>query len=376
MRLMRARRQLAIRPEDMAYQRGREDGFPLGWQDGHWLGRCESIVRTVTPVPAKRPIHVMYVTSGKGYPYTPLDHGIVESLKTVAERVTLVVPDDDVAKVAARVRPDMMLVLEGMQMAGEKVQAVNDLGIRTAIWFTDDPYYTDITAGLAVHYQHVFTLERNCLPFYAERGCPKVSYLPLGVYPMTYRPRNVSYSTRGEICFVGTAYWNRVNFFNKAIPLMAHRRLLISGLWWDRLAEFERWRGLIDLGKWMDPDQTSEKYNANKIVINSHRAHDDGSFNQNSAKITAVSPNPRTFEISASATLQLTDWREDVAQFYIPGKEIVTYHSPEELAVKIEYYLEHEEERQQIALNGLYRTLRDHTYVSRLNQLMDLTMSE
>ncbi|QJD84068.1 CgeB family protein [Cohnella herbarum] len=373
--MSKTKRRLTESKVDPEYRKGRSAGYSLGWTDGHWFGRCEAVARKASPVPVKRPIHVLYVTSGKGYPYTPLDNGIVETLKLIAQQVTLVVPDDDIVSVAAAVRPDMMLALDGMHLSHEKVQAINALGIRTAIWFTDDPYYTDITAGIAVHYQHVFTLERNCLPYYANSGCARVSYLPLGVFPGSYRPRNTPHSMRGEISFIGTAYWNRVELFNRAIPLLAHRRLRISGMWWDRLAEYERWKGLIDLDKWMEPDETSEKYNANRIVINSHRAHDDETFNQNSARITAVSPNPRTFEISASGTLQLTDWREDIAQFYVPGVEIVTYDSPEDMAAKVDYYLEHEEERQEIALRGLYRTLRDHTYVSRLNQLMDLTMN-
>lgn len=373
--MAKVKRRPAVRPRDAAYRRGKAEGLALGKADGHWQGLCEYIVRTAAPVPVKRPIHMLYVTSGKGFPYSPLDDGIIATLKEIAERVTVAVPSDDIAVIAARERPDLLLVLDGMHLALDKVHAVNALGIRTAIWFTDDPYYTDITSGIAPHYYHVFTLERNCVPFYAERGCARVSYLPLGVYHGAYRPRNSDRSIRGEICFIGTAYWNRVDLFNRLLPLIAHRRLYVSGMWWDRLAEFGRWKPFIDLGKWMEPLPTSERYNAHKIVINSHRAHDDDTFNQNSAMITAVSPNPRTFEISASATLQLTDCRDDIAQHYVPGTEIVTYDSPEDLAAKAEYYLEHEEERRNIALRGLYRTLRDHTYVSRLNQLIDLTMN-
>lgn len=357
-----------------AFQKGLEDGYPLGWGDGHWMGRCEYVKQLATPVPALRPVHVLYVTSGKGHPYSPLDHAIVESLKLIAERVTLANPTDDVITIAATERPDIMLVLEGMQMPAEKVRAVREQGVRTAVWFTDDPYYTDITAGLAVHYEHVFTLERNCISFYIEKGCSNVHYLPLGAFPVSYHPRNPLYPIRGDICFIGTAYWNRVNLFDKLIPMLAHRRLHISGMWWDRLSEYEQWKGLIELGKWMEPDQTSERYSANKIVINTHRAPNDNTYNQNSAQITAVSPNPRTFEIAASAALQIVDPRDDLAQFYVPGYEIITYDSPEDLASKADYYLEHEEERQAIALRGLYRTLKDHTYVSRLNQLIDSIM--
>jgi spore maturation protein CgeB len=370
-----AKRRGIVSRNGAAFRKGRVDGYPLGWSHGHWFGRCESIIRRVAPVPVKRPIHVLYVTTGKGYPYSPLDNGIYETLKTVAEKVTLALPDQDVARIAAKARPDMMLVLDGMNMPLEKVHEVGSLGIRTAIWFTDDPYYTDVTADIALQYHSVFTLERSCLPFYSERGCSRVFYLPLGVFPASFHPRNPSLSTRGEICFIGTAYWNRVSLFHQLIPLLAHRRLQISGMWWDRLPEFHRWRGLIDLGKWMDPAQTAERYNANKIVINAHRAHVDDTFNRNLAQIAAVSPNPRTFEISACGTLQITDRREDIDQFYIPGHEIITYDSPQDLALKTEYYLEHEEERQAIALRGLYRTYKDHTYISRLNKLMDLTMN-
>jgi spore maturation protein CgeB len=353
----------------------RRDAFALGWSHGHWFGRCEAVKQRAQPIVVKRPLHVMFVTTGKGYPYSPLDHGIQETLKAIAMRVTIANPSQDIALIAAHARPDLMLVLDGMNMPPEKVLAVRALGVKTAIWFTDDPYYTDITAGLAPHYDSIFTLERNCLPFYQQLGCDRVFYLPLGVFPPFFRPFNPRQALRGDLCFIGSAYWNRVYFFEKMIPLVSHRKLYISGLWWERLSNYSRYRRHFDTQAWQEPEKTCERYNANKIVINSHRAPDDELYNMNRAKIQAVSPNPRTFEIAASGTLQLTDRRQDLEQFYVPGEEVVTYDSPEDMANKAEYYLTHEAERQQIALKGLYRTMRDHTYVSRLNQLFDLAMS-
>ena len=116
--------------------------------------------------------------------------------------------------------------------------------------------------------------------------------------------------------------------------------------------------------------ETAATYNGAKIVINMHRAHDDATFNSNSGQLTAVSPNPRTFEISACGTLQLTDIRDDLGSFYTPGVDIVTYSSPVEMVEKIEYYLNHEEERQEIALRGMYRTMKEHTYAHRLTMLL------
>ncbi len=355
--------------------KARDDAYALGWRHGHWFGRCEAVKRRALPRPVKRPLHVLYVCSGKGYPHGPLDVGIRTTLSELAERVTVAEPNQDLALIASRTRPDLMLALDGMNTPLRHVDAVRMLGIRTAVWFTDDPYYTDITAGIAPHYDRVFTLERNCVPFYERHGCKRVYYLPLGVFPAAFRPFNPRPALRGDIGFIGTAYWNRVRLFERALPLLAHRKLYIAGMWWDRLSNYKAFRTRIDAQAWQDPNRTCERYNGNRVVINVHRAHDDETYNKNSANVSAVSPNPRTFEISASGTLQMTDAREDLEQFYVPGSEVVTFDSPEDLANKAEYYLTHEEERQQIALRGLYRTMRDHTYASRLDRLLESAMA-
>ncbi|SFA93577.1 spore maturation protein CgeB [Cohnella sp. OV330] len=348
------------------------DGFGLGWQHGYWHGQCESIVqRTIVPSYI-RDLHVLFITSGKGFPYSPLDEAVGQTLMQLVSRLSVMSPKDDIVGFASREMPALAIVLDGLDFPVSTIDALRSLGIRTAIWFTDDPYYTEVTADLAPHYDFVFTLERNCVPFYEQRGCARVHYLPLGVHTADFRPRNPRHEIRGDICFIGSAYWNRIRLFEELLPRMAKRRFRLSGLWWDRLSDFQRWRDRIDLGKWMGPLETAEQYNAHKIVINVHRAHDDSTFNRNLYNIPAVSPNPRTFEIAACGTLLMSDNREDLAQFYTPGVEIVTYDSAQDMAEKMDYYLAHEDERRQIALNGLYRTLRDHTYVSRLSQLLDL----
>lgn len=359
----------------LPYRRGRSDGMAAGFRHGHWQGVCEAVLQKSLRSFERRPITVLFVASGKGFPYSPLDEGIRITLGGLAERVIAVSPKDDVARIARAERPDLVLVLEGMEFPPEQAEAIRMSGIRTAVWFTDDPYYTDITSLLAVHYDYVFTLEKNCVSFYERLGCPHVHYLPLGVFPDFYRPRRPKQVRRSDVCFIGSAYWNRVRLFSRLLPLIEHRSFLVSGLWWDRLPDFKRWKKRIQLGRWMAPVETSEYYHAHSVVINVHRDYQNDSYNRNGANIAAQSPNPRVFEIAACGTLQIVDPRSDLPLFYAPGEEIVTYDSPEDLAAKVEYYLNHEEERRRIALRALQRTMRDHTYANRLTQLLDAALA-
>ncbi|WP_371262815.1 glycosyltransferase [Paenibacillus sp. OV219] len=350
--------------------RGRADGHRLGWQHGHWFGQCESVLqRTIRPF-GLRQAHVMFVATGKGFPYSPIDESVANALRGQVTQLTITDSQQPVADIALRIRPDIVIVLDGLQFNVIHAARMREAGIRTAIWFTDDPYYTDITKGIAPFFDDVFTLELTCVDYYRQLGCPRVHYLPLGADPAYFRPRNPLRSQRHDICFIGSAYWKRVEFFNQVTRYLETKDTHISGIWWERLRDFKQMASKIGLGRWMGPEETANMYNGARIAINMHRAHDDETFNNNSAGIPAVSPNPRTFEISACATLQLTDVRSDLVSFYTPGVDIVTYATPAEMVEKIQYYLAHEDERRAIAMKGMHRTLTEHTYNNRIEAML------
>ena len=82
--------------------------------------------------------------------------------------------------------------------------------------------------------------------------------------------------------------------------------------------------------------------------------------------------NLRLFEATGVGTLLITDWKINLHEMFEVGKEVVAYRSPEECAELIEYYLEHEEERNRIARAGQQRTLREHTYPRRMRELVEI----
>ncbi|MGG6311755.1 CgeB family protein [Paenibacillus macerans] len=353
-------------------ERGRADGLRDGHDEGYLRGRANVIVNRERPAFPVRNLKVLYVGSGKGFPYAPLDEAVMTTLRTLTTELIAAVPHDPIPELAARHKPDLLLALDGLELPADYVDAVRAMGIPTAVWFTDDPYYTDITVPLSPHYDYVFTLERNCIEPYLAAGCSHVHYLPFAAYPEHYRPTLIQSKVRRTLSFIGSAYWNRVHYLRPVMAPLMEQGLLINGIWWDRLPEFPIYADRIELGKWMGPVETAEVYSGSKVIINLHRSPLDGDVNNNGAGILAASPNPRTFEISACATLQLVDARDDLASFYTPGEEIETFSTPEELVDKTRFYLTHEKERREIALRALERTLRDHTYGNRLNELLNV----
>ncbi|WP_068500444.1 CgeB family protein [Paenibacillus kribbensis] len=355
-----------------SWEKGRTAGLHDGYDEGYLRGRANAIVARTKAVFPFRQIHVLYVVSGKGLPYSPLDEAVIHTLQSMTAQVSVTDPRQPVGDIAAQLRPNLMLALDGMDLPMEQVAAVRQLGITTAIWLTDDPYYTDTTTKIVPHYDHVFTLEMNCLELYRQLGCSSVHYLPFGAFPTHYFPLSSPVSARHEIGFTGSAYWNRIYFFNPIMPQLAARNIKINGIWWDRLPDYQSYGDKIEVGRWMSPNETNDLYNGSKIMINLHRSHQDDSVNNNALKLPAASPNLRTFEICACGTLQLTDTRDDLARFYKPGEEIETYSSQQELLEKIEFYLSHEKERREIALRALERTLREHTYGHRIDRLLSI----
>lgn len=78
----------------------------------------------------------------------------------------------------------------------------------------------------------------------------------------------------------------------------------------------------------------------------------------------------RTFEVPACGGFLMTGVSDDnLGEYYELGKEMVVFKNKEDLVTKAKYYLEHEEERQAIAMAGFKRTLKEHTYVYRFNEI-------
>jgi len=82
--------------------------------------------------------------------------------------------------------------------------------------------------------------------------------------------------------------------------------------------------------------------------------------------------NMRMYEATGVGALLLTDWKPDLHEMFEPGREVLAYKSDEECLEMIEDALKHPEKCAEIARAGQERTLREHTYVARASEVVEI----
>ena len=78
----------------------------------------------------------------------------------------------------------------------------------------------------------------------------------------------------------------------------------------------------------------------------------------------------RIWDILGCGGFLLTNYQAEIPDYFEIGRDLETYESLEELEEKVHYYLSHEEERVEIAINGYEKVANYHTYETRLAQMI------
>lgn len=106
-------------------------------------------------------------------------------------------------------------------------------------------------------------------------------------------------------------------------------------------------------------------YSRAKIGLNIMNWHKDGM-------------TERIANIMLCGTCCLSDETSYLKEHFQDGRDIVLYHgdAPEQLPDTIRYLLTHDEEREQIALNGREKARREHTWQKRAEELLEIITRE
>ena len=81
-------------------------------------------------------------------------------------------------------------------------------------------------------------------------------------------------------------------------------------------------------------------------------------------------------DILAAGGFLITNYQEEIAEYFVDGQDLVIAYTPEDMIEKTAYYLEHEDERKAIAEHGQKTVLETFAYTSLLPQILSSTLDQ
>lgn len=276
--------------------------------------------------------------------------------------------DQRLLELAAQVRPDLTLLLRGENFCAETLQALKAVTRRPLVtWWVDDPFRHSVQP-LLPHYDVFFIFDRAYVEPLQKAGAHRVQFLPCACDETVYRPRRLSRAEqeryRSNIALVAWYYPNRA----AVVRQLADLDLKIWGRGWKSPSAQRALNGtgrtLLLKEKFIRDEEVSKIYNAASIGLNIH-----------SDQSRQAGLNARAFELLASGTFELTDYVAGMEELLLPGQEVAVYRSPQQARERADHYLRHPQERLELVRRGRQRVLREHTYVHRMQTLLQVGLS-
>ena len=192
-------------------------------------------------------------------------------------------------------------------------------------------------------------------------GFVNVTALPHAYHPSEFEAEITEEELepfRADVSFIGGHYKFREKFFSKLTD-----EGVICKIWgpgWINARD--PWiRDRVMTGRALDREGKIKALRASKILINLQ--HGGGSI---------FWPDDKMFQYVGGGALMMANHKRDIDRLFKIGEEIITYRTRGELQDYIRFYLANEKERLAIAQRGQERARRDHTTVTRFNQIVGL----
>ena len=256
-------------------------------------------------------------------------------------------------------RPSLVLVIKGGPITPGLIRRVKArIDALFLNLFPDNPLWM-LPFPCIEPYDVFFTKERYALRALESVGLRNLHYLPLYCVPEFHHPVTLDADeTRrfgAGVSFVGSHYPFRERFF---VELSGYPvRLWGSG--WER-AGSPVVRAMGAGGPVWGRSKLAV-YSGSTLSMNPHHPMND---------IAGV--NSRAFELAASGACQVADFRDELANLFAPGREVLTYRDPTELRRTVDYHLAHPDEARAIGQNGLKRALAEHTLRHRIDEMLSV----
>jgi spore maturation protein CgeB/ubiquinone/menaquinone biosynthesis C-methylase UbiE len=313
-----------------------------------------------------------------------LDHFSATSLRYEWNQVQ--VGPDDWREALDRERPELLFVesawrgnngrwfdlLKGRSRVKREplidlLESCRERGIPTVFWNKEDPPNFRHFVHTAELFDHVFTVDGDCVHRYAEvLGREDVKVLPFGAQPRIHNPVSVPGGRRHDVVFAGT-------YFPRKHPVRRKQMetILAPALDFD-LHIFSRIiQGEDDRFQWppeyarhvvgsLPYERMLAAYKAYKVFLN-----------VNSVTTSPTMCARRVFELSACSTAVLSGYSRAIEAVF--GDLISVARTSEETRAKLESLLDDPEERQRRAHEAMREVLGKHTYGHRVDEVLRVT---
>ncbi len=219
------------------------------------------------------------------------------------------------------------------------------------LWLTDAPRYS---ADQLAAFSKIYISD----PGYSEDilkivGNDKFAgILPFACSPSVHRSLTAKIDT--DVCFVGRRDVHRNAFLKQLLDLDCSSHIygnyfLQDTLFWHKPTAFRRS---------VANNRLADIYARHRISLNIH------------ARVVRAGTNMRTFECAACGIPQLVESRPGLEHLFLPGEEICTFSTLDEMAASIERLLGDPSYREQLSHKARKRVLAEHTYAQRIEKLL------
>ena len=307
-----------------------------------------------------------------------------------------------------------------------------ELGVKYVSWTCDNPLISMYHESVFNSCNYIFTFDKTNYLEFKGTGVEHIWYLPLAVDTNrldSLLEQDDKRAYAGEVAFVGSLYERNSydKLKNKLSPYLRgyfdavmEAQLNISGanivepmLTTDileqlqqyfkleksegsfsdiglifqttvlgfKIAEVERRRALIELSKHFRVNVFSNSDVSDLVRVKYKGSVDYWSelpkvFRESKINLNFTIPNIksgiplRVWDVLGSKGFLLTNYQAEIPLYFKEGEDLVCFDGVEDLKEKVAYYLEHEEERRQIAENGYQKVKKYHSYVNRIQEML------
>lgn len=252
-------------------------------------------------------------------------------------------------------RPDVVIVVKGDLLSGVVNEAIEQVGAIPLLWLYDEVRRTRHTEESLDRYPLLASYSPFDAAAFAAAGRPYL-YVPNAFDPtMQPTPRQTD-----RVLFIGARYPRREQLMT-ALAREGLPHLAVGREWshhpFDRLRTWQWHRPAVDAGRDLRRIDGYALTAGAPASINIHGDQDGFTM--------------KTFEVPGVGGVQLID-RDDVAEFYDPGEEVLVFHDEDELIDLCRRLIADDRWGDRIRRAGQRRTLAEHTFEHRAREVLKL----